>query len=76
MHDEWKVMAKAGKWMEMMASVTDEMLETFALIGTPEEVASKMKERCGGKMDRVSPVIYQPDTELLKALLKALRAEF
>ena len=76
MHDEWKAMAKAGKWMEMMGSVTDEMLETFALIGTPEEVATKMKERCGGKMDRVSPVIYQPDTELLKKLLRALKAKF
>ena len=76
MHDEWKGLAKAGKWMEMMGSVSDEMLETFALVGTPEEVASKMKARCGTKMDRVSPVIYQPDTELLKALLKALKAEF
>jgi probable F420-dependent oxidoreductase len=75
MHDEWKSLAKAGKWVEMMGSVTDEMLETFVLIGTPEEIASKMKTRCGGKMDRVSPVIYQPDTELLKALLVALKAK-
>ena len=75
MHDEWKSMAKTGKWVEMVGSVTDEMLETFALIGTPEEIASKMKARCDGKMDRVSPVIYQPDTELLKALLVALKAE-
>ena len=75
MHDEWKSMAKSGQWMEMVGSVTDEMLETFALIGTPQEIASKMKARCGGKMDRVSPVIYQPDTELLKTLLVALKAE-
>ena len=66
----------ALRGMEMMGSVTDEILETFALIGTPEEVARKMKARCSGKMDRVSPVVYQPDTELLKALLRALKAEF
>ena len=76
MQEEWSNMAREGKWMEMAGSVTDEMLETFALVGTPEEVAQKMKARCGGKMDRVSPVIYQPDTELLTALLKALKAEF
>jgi len=76
MQQEWSNFAKAGKWVEMMGLVTDEMLETFVLIGTPEEVASKMKERCGGKMDRVSPVVYQPDTELLKTLLKALKEEF
>ena len=75
MHDKWKNMAKAGQWLEMTTSVTDEMLETFALVGTPEEIASKMKARCGGKMDRVSPVIYQPDTELLKTLLTVLKAE-
>ena len=74
MQQEWSDMARAGKWLEMTASVTDEMLETFALTGTPEEVATKMKARCGGKMDRVSPVVYQPDTELLTVLLKALKA--
>ena len=58
---------RAEHTVEMAASVTDEMLETFVLIGKPEEVATKMKARCGGKMDRVSPVIYQPNTEFLKA---------
>lgn len=76
LQEQWGNMAREGKWIEMASSVTDEMLETFALVGTPEQVAKKMKIRCGGKMDRVSPVIYQPDIELLTVLLKALKAEF
>lgn len=72
----WSDLAREGKWIEMAASVTDEMLETFALVGTPEQVAKKMKTRCGGKMDRLSPVIYQPDIELLTILLQALKNEF
>ncbi|MEH6592058.1 MAG: TIGR03617 family F420-dependent LLM class oxidoreductase [Halioglobus sp.] len=73
MQEQWSKMARAGQWMEMAASVSDDMLETFAVVGTPVEVAEKIASRCGGLMDRVSPVIYQPDTELLAALLVALR---
>ncbi|MBE9538400.1 MAG: TIGR03617 family F420-dependent LLM class oxidoreductase [Proteobacteria bacterium] len=76
MQQEWSKLARAGKWAEMTALVTDEILETFALVGTPEEVATKMKARCGGKMDRVSPVVYQPDTQLIKTLLQALKNKF
>ncbi len=75
MQEQWTQMVREGKWMEMAASVTDEILHTFAVVGTPDEVAQKMADRCGGKMERVSPVIYQPDTELLMALLTALKAK-
>jgi probable F420-dependent oxidoreductase len=74
MQEQWQKMAREGKWMDMAASVTDEMLNAFAVVGTPDEVAKKIQARCEGKMERVSPVVYQPDTELLTALLKALKA--
>jgi probable F420-dependent oxidoreductase len=74
MQEQWQKMAREGKWMEMAASVTDEMLNTFAVVGTPDEVAEKIQARCEGKVERVSPVVYQPDTQLLTALLKALKA--
>jgi probable F420-dependent oxidoreductase len=73
LQEPWVKMARAGQWTEMAASVTDDMLETFAVVGTPVDVAGKIAARCGGAMDRVSPVIYQPDTALLAALLAALR---
>ena len=74
MQEQWSQMAREGKWGEMAASVSDEILETFAVIGSPDEVAAKIKTRCEGRVDRVSPVIYQADTELLVALLLALKA--
>ncbi len=76
MQQQWSDMARAGQWMEMAASVSDEMLETFAVVGKPEDVAKQMKARCEGKMERLSPVVYQPDTQLLTVLLAALKAEF
>ncbi|MEH6550403.1 MAG: TIGR03617 family F420-dependent LLM class oxidoreductase [Pseudomonadales bacterium] len=73
MQASWNQLSREGKWMEMAASVTDEMLHTFAVVGTPQEVGEKIIARCAGRVDRVSPVIYQPDTELLVQLLQGIR---
>jgi len=34
-----------GKWPEMGAAITDEMLEQFAIVGTYDEIVPKIKER-------------------------------
>jgi len=47
-------MTKEGKWDQLANEVTDEMLETFAAVGPPAEVASKTKERFGGFIDRLT----------------------
>lgn len=75
MQEQWSTMARAGQWMEMAASVSDEMLAAFAVVGSPAEVAAQINSRCADQVDRVSPVVYQPDTELLQALLAALKAD-
>jgi len=66
-------LSREGKWMEMAGLVTDEMLHTFAIVGEPAEVARKLTERFTGKVERVSPVIYAPDTGLLGTLLGEIR---
>ena len=66
-------MSREGKWLEMAALIDDEMLHAFAVTGTVEEVAQQLVERCGGEMDRISPVIYQPDSELLGKLASAIK---
>lgn len=74
MQPELTAMTKAGDWQGLSNMVNDEILHTFALVGTPEEVGAKMNARLGGIVERVSPVIYQPDAELLTALLQAVRS--
>lgn len=61
-------MMRAGRWAELNDLIDDEILNTFAVVGTPAEVADKIAVRFGGKVDRISPVIYQPDVALLAAL--------
>ena len=61
-------LSKEGKWLEMSELVTDQMLETFAVVGRPDEVADQIAARFKGKVDRISPVVYQADVPLLAAL--------
>lgn len=68
-----QAMSREGKWLEMSDLIDDEMLQAFAVTGTVDEVAQQLVQRCGGKMDRISPVIYQPETELLGALARAIK---
>ncbi len=37
-----------GKWGEMAAAMTDDMLQEFAIIGTYDQLAAKLKERYAG----------------------------
>lgn len=67
-------LSKEGKWMEMSDLVTDEMLETFAVVGTPEQVAEQIAQRFGDKVDRISPVVYQPDMALMAKLRQEISA--
>jgi alkanesulfonate monooxygenase SsuD/methylene tetrahydromethanopterin reductase-like flavin-dependent oxidoreductase (luciferase family) len=74
MQPEANRLSKEGKWAEMAGLVDDEILHTIALVGEPAEVARKLVERFDGKVERVSPVIYGADTEVLSALLGEIRA--
>jgi probable F420-dependent oxidoreductase len=65
-------LTKEGKWDELSSHVTDEMLETFAAVGTPTEAAQIIKDRFGGYIDRVK---VEPDyaPEVLEQQLAILR---
>ena len=67
-------MSREGKWADMAGLIDNEKLNTFAAVGSVEEVAGKIAARCVGEIDRVSPVLYQPDGELLGELAGALRS--
>ncbi len=41
-------LSRESGWREMPKQITDEMLEEWAIIGTCDELADKLKERCSG----------------------------
>lgn len=61
-------MMRAGQWTQLNDLIDDDILNTFAVVGTPAEVAQKIAARYRGKVERISPVVYQPDVALLAEL--------
>jgi probable F420-dependent oxidoreductase len=61
-------------WQQMGALITDEILETFAIVAAPEDVAGEVRARFGDSVDRFS--FYAPyDTEpgVWEGVLRDLR---
>lgn len=46
--------SKRGDWSGMAEEITDEMLDTYALTGTYDEIADKVKAKYRGYLDRVA----------------------
>jgi probable F420-dependent oxidoreductase len=51
-------LSKQGDWVEMGELIDDQMLDTFAVTGEPEEIPGKLLARYGDIVDRIS--FYAP----------------
>jgi probable F420-dependent oxidoreductase len=55
-------LSRKGEWVEMGELITDEMLETFAVVAEPGRAAEAILARCDGLVDRISfYTSYQSD---------------
>jgi len=48
-----RALAAAGRWDELADVVSEEMLQTFAIVAPPEEVAERLRERYRSLVDRI-----------------------
>ena len=53
LQDELNRLSKQGEWAQMGELIDDEILNTFAVVAEPEQVAAAMKARYGGLVDRI-----------------------
>ncbi len=58
LHEELNALSKKGGWVEMGKLITDEILNTFAVVGEPEQIAPELLRRYGDVVQRVS--FYAP----------------
>jgi probable F420-dependent oxidoreductase len=58
LQEELNGLSKQGNWVEMGNLITDEILNTFAVVGEPERVAPELITRYGDVIDRLS--FYAP----------------
>ena len=69
--------AAKGEWAEMPMLITDEMLNEFCLMTTPEKLANELKTRYDGIADRLTlytPFVPGERDEFWKAIAKSLSA--
>jgi hypothetical protein len=73
--DELTARSKRGEWEEMAELIDDGMLETVAVVAPPEELASAIRERCDGIVDRLGLAFGSGDElsqDELASLVEAL----
>ena len=69
-------MSVDNRWPEMGAQITDDMLETFAVVGTHDQIVSKLKETHGDYATSISfdfPTSNPEEEERLAAMITELQ---
>ena len=74
-HEALNAASRRGEWQEMASIVTEEIVREFAVIGTPEQVATQLRARYDGVVSRLSfSTPYPVAPELWPRLYAALRS--
>ena len=66
-------LAKKGFWQDIPNLISDEILESIAVTGTPDEVSNIIFDRYGSIASRLAPSIFSGDPEVTKALITSLK---
>jgi len=74
LQDELNALSKQGKWDEMGDLIDDEILNTFAVVGAPEDVAPELGRRYGDVISRVSFYApYESEPERWQAVIDGIK---
>jgi probable F420-dependent oxidoreductase len=75
LQDELNTLSKQGKWVEMGNLINDEILNTFAVVGSPEQVAPELKRRYDDVIQRISFYApYKSDPERWRRVISDLQS--
>ncbi|WP_421120313.1 TIGR03617 family F420-dependent LLM class oxidoreductase [Aquihabitans daechungensis] len=75
LHPELQALARQDRWEEMAALVDDDLIETIAVVGEPNEVAAKLRARLDGISGSVSLVNNRaPDPAHFAEVVSGLHA--
>ena len=71
---ELNQLSKQGEWAQMGTLIDDEILDTFAVVGEPEQIPRKLAERYGDVVDRISFYVpYRSDPERWHGIMAELK---
>lgn len=66
-------LSKQGKWVEMADVIDDTMLDHFAIVAEPHELADRIKARFGALVDRVQFAVPDDHPEVWGPVMTAIR---
>ena len=73
--EKLNAMAKAGRWHEMPAEISDDVLQLFCAIGRHDQIAAEVARQFGGLADAVSDsASYDMPGELPGDVITAIQA--
>ncbi|HET9077431.1 MAG TPA: LLM class F420-dependent oxidoreductase [Acidimicrobiales bacterium] len=70
---ELNTLSKQGKWDEMGELISDDVLDAFAVRGTPEEIPALLHQRFGDIVDRLSLYMPYKDHGAVTRIMAGLR---
>lgn len=73
LHPRLNQLSKDGKWDEMPQLVTDEMVNTFAVVAEPDDVVGCIQSRFGDVIDRTGADFNFAEPDQRKRMIAALR---
>lgn len=74
--DRLHLLSRRGAWQEMADEIPDDVLDAFAVSGSPAEAAAALSARFGGAADRVSLYTpYRVDAALTARVAALLRGQ-
>ena len=74
-HAELHRLSRQGAWVEMAARIDDALLDSIAIVGPRREIARRLLERYGGRVDRISPVApATPEPAALASVVAGLKS--
>ena len=53
LQDELAEMSRRGRWTDMASAIDDDVLDAFAIVGTPDAAAAELQRRFGDVADRL-----------------------
>jgi probable F420-dependent oxidoreductase len=75
LHEELNALSKQGQWVEMGNLITDDILNTFAVVGEPEQMAPELQRRYGDVIQRISFYApYKSDPTRWTGIIEALKS--
>jgi probable F420-dependent oxidoreductase len=75
LQEELRAMTKRGEWDRMSELIDEELVETFAVVGTPEDAVAEVKRRYGDIATRITLQLPpERDEARWRALFDELRA--